>query len=86
MDIDAREFGGELGSEVEQSMTTAPGRSPVASPVSPRTIASTSLDPVTQRKTMRERAPTSAAVFTSTALRGMRSSSASHLLRPLTFS
>ena len=76
----------ELGSEVEQSTTIAPGRSPFASPVSPRTIASTSREPVTQRNTMVERAAISAAVFTSTAPRPLRSSTASRLLRPITVS
>ena len=59
-----------------------PGFSASLRPPAPRTISSTSRDPVTQRKTIVERAATSPIVDTSTAPRAARSSAGLRFLRP----
>ena len=76
----------EVGSEVEQSMTTEPLLRPWISPSGPRTIASTWGEPVTQMKTMLLRSATSFGERASPAPRAIRSSTGARLLRPITVS
>src|SRR5215475_2766202 len=74
----------EFGSDVEQSMMIRPERPPAIRPCGPRTSASTSADPVTQRKTMSLPAANSAALFTSLAPCLTRSSTGPRLRCPNT--
>ena len=74
----------ETGSAVEQSTTIEPGFRPSFRPFGPRTIASTSGEPVTQMNTMSEASATSRGDFASRAPRAIRSSTGLRLRWPIT--